>query len=496
MRTAESVEGSRETGLRWPDRLVEAGALFLLVFTPLAFGTVQPWSEAVAELVILGIAALWVLPMVARGELRVQLPPGWIPGALFLAFALIQLLPLPRPMVGMISPFVGSLGGAVSTSIGKSWSFFPLSLDPYQTWRDALKFLSVAIFFLVLYNTYRARGQATRAVWTMTITGAALALFGIAQRATWTGRLYWVGPEAPHPEVFGPFVNRAHFAGLMIIVISMALGLVLPGGGTPTRRLTLRGWRARLREWAGTEERPTALVVFFVVLMGAAALVSRSRGGFVSLLAALLCMIGLGGRGQAGIRLVSRVGMAAVLMLLAGIWIGGDIFYGTIEGLTEEVGRPGESFRARLWSDALSLLLGSPMVGTGLGSFGVVYPIVRTLKAPVAFTHAESDWVQLLTDTGLIGVGLALGTLVSLGLTLLRRRRDAERPQERAFALAGLVALLGTAVQGIANFNLPIMSNLLYLAFAVALALRAGDESRTTVAGERGRLASRASTPS
>jgi O-antigen ligase len=206
--------------------------------------------------------------------------------------------------------------------------------------------------------------------------------------------------------------------------------------------------------------------------MGGAALVSRSRGGVVSLLAALLCMIGLGARGRVGIGRVSRIAIATALILLAGIWIGGDIFYGTIERLADEVGRPTESFRARLWADALSLWLGAPVAGTGLGSFGVVYPTVRTLKAPVAFTHAESDWVQLLTDTGLIGLGLALGTLVSLGLALLRRRRDAVSPQERALALAGLVALVGTAIQGIANFNLSIMSNLLYLAMAVAIALR------------------------
>jgi len=35
--------------------------------------------------------------------------------------------------------------------------------------------------------------------------------------------------------------------------------------------------------------------------------------------------------------------------------------------------------------------------------------------------------------------------------------------------LAGLVAIVGTAVQGIANYNLPVMSNLLYLASIAAL---------------------------
>ena len=44
----------------------------------------------------------------------------------------------------------------------------------------------------------------------------------------------------------------------------------------------------------------------------------------------------------------------------------------------------------------------------------------------------------------------------------------------RALALAGLVALGGTVVQGIANYNLPVMSNLIYVALAVALATRCG----------------------
>jgi len=45
----------------WSDWLVEAGVLFLLVFTPLAFGTVEPWSEAIAELVVLGMVVAWLL---------------------------------------------------------------------------------------------------------------------------------------------------------------------------------------------------------------------------------------------------------------------------------------------------------------------------------------------------------------------------------------------------------------------------------------------------
>src|SRR5207247_4316360 len=67
------------------DRLVEAGALFLLVFTPFAFGTVEPWSEAVAEIVVLGMVVTWLIGNLRNWDLRIELPAGWLPAALLLA---------------------------------------------------------------------------------------------------------------------------------------------------------------------------------------------------------------------------------------------------------------------------------------------------------------------------------------------------------------------------------------------------------------------------
>jgi O-antigen ligase len=167
--------------------------------------------------------------------------------------------------------------------------------------------------------------------------------------------------------------------------------------------------------------------------------------------------------------------LVTVLIVLAGVWIGGDILYGTVERLAEELERPEESTRVLIWADALGLWRDAPALGTGLATFGVAFPRFRTLQAPVVFSHAESDWVQLLTDTGAVGLGLALAAVASLGLALLRRYRHTESRWARALALAGLVALGGTVVQGIANYNLPVMSNFIYLALAVALAARSSD---------------------
>ena len=94
---------------------------------------------------------------------------------------------------------------------------------------------------------------------------------------------------------------------------------------------------------------------------------------------------------------------------------------------------------------------------------------------PVIRRAARFDWhreliLELLRHPGV------------LGIVLRRRYRRAADRWGRSLALGGLVALVGTAVQGIGNYNLPVMSSWVYLATVLALALgaegAAGDPGR------------------
>jgi O-antigen ligase len=398
-------------------------------------------------LVVLIMALAFFIGQAFRDwEIRVELPLGWLPAVLFLALIAFQAIA-------------------------------PMSVDPHATRREALRVLALAAFFLICWNIYRTRAQVQRAVWTMITMGTLLAIFGIVQRVTWNGHLYWVGPEITVGAPFGPFVNRAHFAGLMVVIVPMALALMLAWRQRrpPTRRWRVT-WRDKVRDWAAGEGSAANLVPFLVFVMGGAALISGSRGGMLALLAALLAMVvGSAATGQSWVGRTVRVGLAVLLIVLAAAWIGGDVLYGTVERLSAELGQPTESPRLLIWANAMTLWLEKPVLGTGLGTFGVAFPHVRTIEAAVVYTHAESDWVQLLTDTGVLGLALALSTLVSVALVLAQRLRGAPGRAGRVFALAGLVVLFGAAVQGVGNYNLPVMSNFIYLALAVVLAANGHD---------------------
>src|SRR5262249_22145142 len=234
-------------------------------------------------------------------------------------------------------------------------------------------------------------------------TATAISIFGVVQRMTWNGRFYWIGPEAPGTAVytFGPFANRVHFAGLVVAVLPVALVVLLTRRREPARRTALQGWAARFRRWNSQDSGARSLIPLLIVIMAGAALASGSRGAIVTLVAVLLAILGLGGGGRAGRARWIKGAISAVLIIMAGAWIGGDVLYGTIERLLTEIERPDEGFRLRVWPDAVAMWWSeAPVVGSGLGSFAVTFPRFRTLRAPAVMSHAESDWLGRLVEPG------------------------------------------------------------------------------------------------
>jgi O-antigen ligase/tetratricopeptide (TPR) repeat protein len=97
------------------DRIVTGGIVFLLLLSPLAFGSVHPWSFAVMQAAIFLLVMLWAGRSLAASRSepsRSALAPdaarmAWqlgLPLSLFFLLLLLQLLPLPPGMLQMVSP--------------------------------------------------------------------------------------------------------------------------------------------------------------------------------------------------------------------------------------------------------------------------------------------------------------------------------------------------------------------------------------------------------
>src|SRR3990170_7331808 len=78
---------------------IEKGITFLLIFTPLAFGTVQEWSVSVMETIVFLVFGVWLF----KTGLEVKYSISWNIQlsllTLLILVAVAQIIPLPEPLL-------------------------------------------------------------------------------------------------------------------------------------------------------------------------------------------------------------------------------------------------------------------------------------------------------------------------------------------------------------------------------------------------------------
>src|ERR1051326_2803329 len=106
-----SIRNSRSA--MWCDRVVSGGIAVLVIWTPLAFGSVHPWAYSVMEAFIFLLLAVWMLKAAMAqdratdrffGIDRLAVRVWALPFTLFISLILFQLPPLPPFLLRAISP--------------------------------------------------------------------------------------------------------------------------------------------------------------------------------------------------------------------------------------------------------------------------------------------------------------------------------------------------------------------------------------------------------
>jgi O-antigen ligase len=431
------------------DKAILVGLFATVVFTALAHGSVEPWSLAAFELLIVGLTALWGIKMIAQRRVTIRIPPAGLPLAAIVLFGVVQSV---------------AFNNRIGERIG-------LSMDIEATRVTVLAlFFLVASFFVAanhLDDPERRRSLATFLI----IYGVAMALFALVQHFTWNGRIYWFRPlSSPESSPFGPFVNRNHFAGYMEMLAPLPIAMIIT-------RAAPRGSQL--------------LYVFAATMMSLAAIVSLSRGGMISLAAEMIFIVIIGA-GKANQREHSNVFFvlrpAALIFLIiasisAGIfWAGPERIINRITGQnttgeTQRAQRAETFFTSRgwIWRETVSMIAANPIIGVGLGAYETAYPIYSSddgssaLGKSLSVDRAHNDYLQILSDCGLVGGALAVWFIVLIFRAVAVGKRSND-PLRRALAIGCGTGIFGLLVHSLVDFNLQLPSNaLLFLLLSAAV---------------------------
>ena len=177
--------------------------IFLLIFSPLAFGTVSTWSLTIMEALSIG-AVLLLFISCGLNDRPIYKAPGTLLIMLYPAYILVQLIPLPAETVKLISPATYSLYKE-TIGIVDPVQWVSLSINKKATLEELFRYISYAGFYLLTVQLLSHRSLLKKTVNYLAIFAAILSVTAILQRFTSPGKIYWFykTPSA----FFGPYFN-------------------------------------------------------------------------------------------------------------------------------------------------------------------------------------------------------------------------------------------------------------------------------------------------
>lgn len=438
----------------WLLQIVDAGFAGVICVAPFLFGGRHDLGRLVL-VILIGVTALaWFTRQALDGKSAWKDTAAYAVLLLAVLVVGIQIVPLPADWLESISPRLSRLlplwQGSDGASLGE-WR--TLSIVPHETAKGLAMLISYGVLFLVAVQRIDSVADVARFLRWLGISATAMAVFGLVQLFTANGNYFWFY-EHPYRTTVGylcgSFMNRNHFASFLVLgVVPLAAWLIesLRDNANPSGKERAASARA-MSIVPLVIGGALAIVIFAIVL-------SLSRGGILALLTALV----VGGAIYARFGLVDSkqcaavLGLAVVVVSLLSVY-GYDIVARRLSSLTQGSMEAIDNSHGRrqIWAANIAAFRDGGLLGAGVGAHRMIYPVYLPRSFPTEYTHAESGYLQVATETGVVGVVLllsALGLCVSWCARMLRQVCEAEQGLWAGAICAGLAA---SAVHSIVDF--------------------------------------------
>ncbi len=336
-----------------------------------------------------------------------------------------------------------------------------ISTFPAASKRQLVVLASAMGLFLSSMILYRDRESLWPILFAVAISGFAVGFVGVLQKLGGNGKILWVYELLYGGQPFGPFVNRNNAAGFLILSLTGPIYFLArqvfawrirdAQEGDMERELK-KSWnpiRSLARFVAKLEVRHLYCITAIVAIT-AAIFLSLSRGGSVSVVAALAIAFGL-------IVVVNHWMLVVPALIVVGCfgaawWVEQtDAVSEALTSITEadQYNAP----RLLHWQDALPYYQDYWIFGSGLGTYRYEYPTYQEQRFRGKFVHAENVYLETLAELGVPGIVALLITLLVLVTASVHLYRS-DDPIEKALGVAGCYATMGVAASAALDFGI------------------------------------------
>jgi len=414
-----------------------------LAWTALNKSGIPPFSWYVS-LILIGLA--FVTYWWRSRRLVSPALPFWVLWTIrgLLAYLIFQVIPIPLPLLSLLSPQRAELTRALSPVLGTMQSA-PISVDPaaHILWLLTISGCTAA-FFLIRELTFRLQNRVFFALLPLLLVATLEAMLGLLQIA------------GGAPEAVGSYNSRDHYCCIleMVLPLAIAYGFVFFSGKSPAATI-----------WPALKASACWLAAVLLIL---GILFSLSRAGWFDSLASLivLAILILFPRTPSTSRRLAIVGGLVVAVLALLLVASPGAMLGRLVGTLT----PDSSGRIYIWSELVPLLREFRWFGTGLMGFDPVFLKYQAFVNEKRIDFAHNDFLQYLIEMGILGFLALMASLCALVLPVIRNSWStptlSPSSNEARLLLAGCVASLSALfLHSLVDFNLYIPANMFVFAW-------------------------------
>ncbi len=474
-----------------PERFILWGIIGLLIFAPLAFGSVHLWAYTLVEI---GVFSLLFLHLINRILFSGYMGLHWVKTPIngiligFIILICLQMIPLPSSLVAFISPrifadkiqFLEVLGKTGNEFSEKYFQWMTLAYYIHPAIREGLKLLTyIGIFFLVL-NTVKSKKQIDTLIcfliFLRTFSGHLCNNISVLCNKTCGlvvgKKLRGVKEASDFHSASGTFIGSNHFAFYMEMLFSLNFGFMIAQRKAKKRvSNNFHSFAQSIVRLFSPESSAPKMIFFFFcsVLIGTGLLFSDSRGGILSMGIAMSVM---------SLLFLFKKNYRRYGLIISGLFMIILIYAGHrgIQPLIEKF-KDTRGLYMRLYTTGtiFPMIKDYPLLGVGWGNFAHIYSRYVPKDTPEGFEgtstsgYSHNDWVEASAEVGLAGLGLMLIAFFGYLIYIIRIWFKRNDYYTLGIGSGIIVLLISAGIHSFFDFSMHIPANPFTLAAIAGL---------------------------